>query len=124
MHGNSWLGPAVVLCQRGQSVWIHTNGDIRKVVACKVKPYKFIDRESEEYKRQIDHDTKGGKKISRRVMLEDGLKNVEDLADPEEEERKDAMKPDDVMANVVGTNYLKIVTICLFPITQLQIGLS
>ena len=23
--GNSWLGPASVLCQRGQSVWLHTN---------------------------------------------------------------------------------------------------
>ena len=30
LNGNSWLGPASVLCQRGQSVWIHTNGDIKK----------------------------------------------------------------------------------------------
>ena len=44
MNGNSWLGPAAVLCQRGQSVWLHTNGDIKKVAACKVKPYELIDR--------------------------------------------------------------------------------
>ena len=31
------MGPAAVLCQRGQSVWVHTNGDIRKVAACKEK---------------------------------------------------------------------------------------
>ena len=31
MIRNSWLGPAAVLCQRGQSVWLHTNGDIKKV---------------------------------------------------------------------------------------------
>ena len=43
---NSWLGPASVLCQRGQSVWLHTNGDIKKVAACKVKPYELIDTEN------------------------------------------------------------------------------
>ena len=42
-------------------------------------------------------------------MLEDGLKDVEDLVDPEKEERRDAMKLDDVTSDVVGTNYLKIV---------------
>ena len=42
MNGNSWLGPAAVLCQRGQSVWLHTNGDIKKVAACKVKPYNLL----------------------------------------------------------------------------------
>ena len=38
LNGNSRLGPASVLCQRGQSVWIHTNGDIKMVAACKTKP--------------------------------------------------------------------------------------
>ena len=42
-NGNSWLGPASVLCQRGQSVWLHTNGDIRKVAASKVRPYELVD---------------------------------------------------------------------------------
>ena len=35
-NGNSWIGPAFVLCQRGPSVWLHTNSDIKKVAACKV----------------------------------------------------------------------------------------
>ena len=42
-------------------------------------------------------------------MLEDGLRDVEDLLDPEEEERKDALKINDAKSDVVGTNYLKIV---------------
>ena len=86
LNGTSWLGPASVLCQRGQSVWIHTNGDIRKVAACKTKPYELIDRESQEYKQQVDQDTIKGKK-KKKVMLEDGLSDVEDLLDPEEENR-------------------------------------
>ena len=89
-------------------MWVHTNSDIKKVAACKTKPYELIDRESQEYKQQVDQDTKQGKK-KRKVMLEDGLRDVEDLLDPEEEERKDALKINDAKSNVVGTNYLKIV---------------
>ena len=44
-NGNAWLGPAAVLCQRGQSVWLHTHGDIKKVAACRVKPFQLVDRE-------------------------------------------------------------------------------
>ena len=42
----------------------------------------------------------------KKVMLEDGLRDVEDLLDPEEEERKDALKISDAKSDVVGTNYL------------------
>ena len=109
LNGNSWLGPAAVLCQRGQSVWVHTNGDIRKVAACKVKPYELIDRESEEYKKQVELEKKGGKKNSKKVMLEDGLRDVESLEDSKEEEKRDALKLADKDSDVVGTNYLKII---------------
>ena len=68
LNGNSWLGPASVLCQRGQSVWIHTNGDIKKVAACKVKPFELIELESQDISDSHAHDKK--KKV---VMLEDGL---------------------------------------------------
>ena len=85
MNGNSWLGPAAVLCQRGQSVWLHTNGDIKKVTACKVKPYELVDRELNKEKEVLN-----------KVMLEDGLKNVEDIAIPEKEELKDALLADAV----------------------------
>ena len=42
-------------------------------------------------------------------MLEDGLKDVESLVDPEEEVKRDALKLADVTSDAVGTNYLKII---------------
>ena len=77
MNGNYWLGPAAVLCQRGQRVWLHTNGDIKKVTACKVKPYELVDgKENKE------------NEVSQKFMLEDGLEDVENIAIPEKEELK------------------------------------
>ena len=38
MNANSWLGLAIFLCHRGQSVWILANGEIIKVASCKIKP--------------------------------------------------------------------------------------
>ena len=73
LNGNSWLGPAYVLCQRGQSVWIHTNGDIKKVAACKVKPFELVEIESQGIPDSHAHDKK--RKV---VMLEVGLSDEED----------------------------------------------
>ena len=42
-------------------------------------------------------------------MLEDGLKDVESLVDPEKEIQRDALKLADVTSDNVGTNYLKII---------------
>ncbi len=117
LNGTSWLGPASVLCQRGQSVWVHTNGDIKKVAACKTKSYELLVTESlepPEYQESQD-------KKKRKVMLEDGLSDVEDLLDPEEEKRKDALKVTDAKSDIVGTNYLKVVnhmSFLIMPSTQ------
>ena len=125
LNGNSWLGPAAVLCQRGQSVWLHTSGDIKKAAACKVKPYELIDRESEEYKRLIDQESDEYKKNSRKVMLEDGLKDVESLMDPEKEIQRDALKLADVTSDNVGTNYLKIInSVSFFDLSIYTVELS
>ena len=56
--------------QHGQSIWLHFHGDIRKVAACRVKPYKLVNREETKTK---ETNTK------KKVMLEDGLKDVENL---------------------------------------------
>ena len=45
INANSQIGSAIVLCHRGQSVWILANGEIKKVAPCKVKPHKILDRE-------------------------------------------------------------------------------
>ena len=39
---NAWMGPEVMISHKHNTVRIHTNGDIKKVAACRVKPYGFI----------------------------------------------------------------------------------
>ena len=48
-NGNAWLDPAAVLCQHGQSVWLHSHGDVRKVATFHVKPYELVDGEIVKY---------------------------------------------------------------------------
>ena len=66
LNSNAWLGPAAVLCHRGQSVWLHTYGDVKKVAACWVKPFQLVNRES--IKNELEEATE-----RRQVMLKDGL---------------------------------------------------
>ena len=94
MNGNSLLGPAAVLCQRGQSVWLHTNRDIKKVAACKVKPYELVDRKENDGKYE---------EVPKKVMLEDGLEDVKNQMDLEEEELKDSLLADAASDNI-GAN--------------------
>ena len=42
-------------------------------------------------------------------MLEDGLRDVEDLVDPEGEMQRDAVELADMASDAVGANYLKVV---------------
>ena len=104
LNGNSWLGPASVLCQRGQSVWIHTNGDIKKVAACKVKPYELVEIESQGIPDSHAHDKK--KKV---VMLEDGLSDGEDVMPQDKETMQYAVNMIDAEKDSVGAQYLKVV---------------
>ena len=103
LNGNSWLGPASVLCQRGQSVWIHTNGDIKKVAACKVKPFELVEIESQGIPDSHAHDKK--KKV---VMLEDGLSDGEDAMPQDEETMQYAVNMIDTEKDSVGAQYLKV----------------
>ena len=48
-EGNAWYGPAEVICQKGNNILIHDNGDVRKIATCKVKPYdlkEWIEKEN------------------------------------------------------------------------------
>ena len=38
--GKVWFRPASVICQKGNMVFIHSNGQIVKVATCKAKPYE------------------------------------------------------------------------------------
>ena len=89
-------------------MWIHTNGDLKKVAACKIKPYELLEMESQETPNPPDSQQSQDKK-KKIVMLEDGLGDGEDLLDPEEEKTKDALKVTDAESDIVGTHYLKVV---------------
>merc|ERR1712112_551627 len=45
--GNAWYGPAEVIYHKGNTIFIHGNGDVKKVAACKVKPYDPKEGEDE-----------------------------------------------------------------------------
>ena len=106
LNGNSWLGPALVLCPRGQSVWLHTNGDIRKVAACKVRPYELINT-------QDSQDSQSQSKKKKVVMLEDGLADVKENDETVnyvgKEEKKDWNDLVEEEKDCIGDRYLKVV---------------
>ena len=52
--------------------------------------------------------TVNGKRIRKKVMLEDGMEDIENLITPEKEEIREAMKNADIESDAVGTNFLKI----------------
>ena len=54
LNGNAWFGPAAVLCQRGATVWLHSQGDIKKVAASRVKPYDLVEEDNEERRSSND----------------------------------------------------------------------
>ena len=66
LNGNAWIGPALVVTQRGQSVYLHTHGDLKRIAACRVKPYELVNSDKEI------HTTK-------EVMKEDGLEDIDNL---------------------------------------------
>ena len=54
---SAWYGPASVICQRGNAVFIHCNGEVRKVAACRAKPCELRERNSEKKEEQkIEED--------------------------------------------------------------------
>ena len=78
------MGPATVLCQRGQSVYLHTHGDLKKIAACRLKPFELVSQDELEEFAAV-----------KEVMLEDGLEDVENLFT-------------DLKDNTIGAGYLKM----------------
>ena len=67
LNWNAWLGPALMVCQRGQSVFLHTHRDLKKIASCHVKPFQLVERNEESVLASKD------------VVLEDGLEDVKNL---------------------------------------------
>ena len=62
---------------------MHTHADLKKISACRVKPFKFIDRDENSVPEKKD------------LMNEDGLEDVENLYT-------------DMKTDVVGGRYMRI----------------
>merc|ERR1712112_32161 len=50
--GLAWHGPGEVIYQKGNAVFIYSNGDVKKVAACKVKLYDLKERKEESDKEE------------------------------------------------------------------------
>ena len=52
--GLAWHGPREVIYQKGNAVFIHSNGYVKKVAACQVKPYELKKRKEESKEEKIE----------------------------------------------------------------------
>merc|ERR1712002_1354073 len=79
----AWHGLESVICQRGNAVYVHANGEVKKVAACRVKPCELKERKlenKEEQEKKGEEEDENGEKEEigeeDMVMTEDGLKDV------------------------------------------------
>ena len=63
----AWLGPVKVFCQRGREVYLFSNGNIRKVSSCKVKPFR-CDQDNDVETNKLELSQTGSKEVT---FLED-----------------------------------------------------
>merc|ERR1712112_440524 len=81
--GNAWHGPGEVIYQKGNAVFIHSNGDVKKVAACKVKPYELKKRKEESKKEEaVKLDWNG-------IIEKDGRSEFGVVREDEKDEQKE-----------------------------------
>merc|ERR1712177_58585 len=90
--GNAWHGPGEVIFQKGNAVFIHSNGDVNKVAACKIKPYELKERTEEE--KEANNDEEKCPEI------------IEEENKVENEDKKEVRI--DLMNDVIGAKYLQV----------------
>merc|ERR1712002_857491 len=75
----AWHGPASVICQRGNTVFLHANGEVRKLAACRVKPYELRERkvEENEVRRAEPEENKGEKLIEENDTTEEEIGKID-----------------------------------------------
>ena len=109
---NAWFGPAEVHSQHGQSVWVHSMGDIMKVAACKVKPYD-IDQFEENLSNKHSEENLS-KCFSEKKLLEQ-QKEYENSECSENKlelscDEVDPKREEDVGNDLIGAYYMKMET--------------
>ena len=103
----AWHGPGEVIYQKGNAVFIHSNGDVKKVAACKVKPYELKERKEENKEGKRDENCWN-------KMIEEDEKVENNERKDEKEEEKEIEKVEnedekevesDELKDVIGAKY-------------------
>merc|ERR1712112_399306 len=89
-NGNAWFGPAEVIFQKGNSIFIYNNGDIKKVAMCRAKPYELKTKKNEQESPEVEN----------RVQNE--VEDEIELEEIQNETRKDLQN------DVIGAKYLQV----------------
>ena len=103
-NGNAWLGPAQVIYQQGSTVFIHGNGDVRKIAVCKVKPYVLEERtQKEPTGSEIEQSPELEKspEVQESPEVEESPEVIEEVQDENEIRR-------DLQNDTVGAKYLQV----------------
>ena len=108
--GNTWHGPGEVIYQKGNAVFIHSNGDVKKVAACKVKPYELKERKEESKEEKIE------KPDWNKWIEEDERSKSEEVIEEEKDEKKEESEEEEnekeveneELKDVIGAKYLKM----------------
>ena len=110
-------GPGEVIYQKGNAVFIHSNGDVKKVAACKVKPYELKERkeESKEEKRD-ENDWNKMIEEDERSKPEEVNEEEKDEQEVESEEKENEQEVENEgLKDVIGAKYLKMEkSVCFF----------
>merc|ERR1712240_705404 len=104
--GNAWHGPAEAIYQKGNAIFIHSNGDVKKVAACKVKPYDLKERTEEENKAKNDEE-KSPEIIQEDKNSENDDKKEESETEMEEIEDENEVRRD-LQNDIIGAKYLQV----------------
>merc|ERR1712115_455340 len=104
--GNAWHGPGEVIYQKGNAVFIHSNGDIKKVAACKTKPYELKER-TEEKKEENRDEERCPEIIEEENNVENDDKKEESEVEIEEIEDENEVRRD-LQNDVIGAYYLQV----------------
>merc|ERR1712089_84979 len=117
--GNAWLGPAEVIYQKVNAVIIHSNGDVKKVAACKVKPYDLKERtDKEEEADVLGTNEMAAPEMISKAVVQSNMPGTDELAAPddkkgdneteiEEIEDENEMRRD-FQNDIIGAKYLQV----------------
>merc|ERR1712098_830569 len=104
--GNAWHGPGEVIYQKGNAVFIHSNGDVKKVAVCKVKPYELKERTKKKKEEKRDEE-RCPEIIEEENKVENDDKKEEKEVEVEESEDENEVRKD-LMNDIIGAKYLQV----------------